>query len=119
MKSEELLERDKLTQDPNVFHRLRRAVQFNRHCADGEEIFIDRNRIYDDAFTQIGVLGISAELIGCVNRLKPLVLRRSERLPPWQQPDQLELLRNVLHDTHNFANMILMLLEEGNWAGKD
>jgi len=101
----------------HLIARVMRALQFTRMCQEGLDVFTDRNNVYEDAFTQIGLLGICAELIGCVNRLKPLVLRRGENLPPWQEAKQKELLRNVLVDTHNFANIALMMLEEENWAG--
>jgi hypothetical protein len=94
-------------------HFAARDVQFDEACKSGCELFRVRNRQYNDAISETGVIGVSVELIGVVARLKGLVLHN-----PTHGRDKQESLRNVAIDLHNYANILAMMLDDENWEGK-
>ncbi|KKN66958.1 hypothetical protein LCGC14_0466380 [marine sediment metagenome] len=89
-----------------------RSNQFNKACASGKKIFVQRNEEYGDTITVTGVLGASVELIGVSARLRPLVLK-----DPGHGKNNREALINVFKDLHNYANIALMMLAADNWDG--
>ena len=87
--------------------------RFQSACWAGFNVFLERNRVYGDAFIDTGVLGASIELIGNISRLRELVLRKTGV----EDPNHRSVLKDVFIDIHNFANFGLMMLEEDNWNG--
>jgi len=91
----------------------KRLEQFDRIDAKTRSVFANKNRQYQDAIKDTGVLGASVELVGLAGRLKALVLRNSTH----GQDDQ-EALANALLDTINYGHIALMMLEDENWEGE-
>jgi hypothetical protein len=87
--------------------------KFERACAEGEKIFIVKNNEYGNTIVETGVIGACTELIGCVARLKKLVLKSGTG---GEYADQ-KALRNALLDAHNYANIGLMMLDDKNYTG--
>lgn len=86
--------------------------QFTLICEDNQELFSLKNTQYGNAIEETGVLGATVEIIGVVARLRQLVLRakdhgRSER----------EAIENVARDAHNYANILMLMLQTDNWEG--
>ena len=90
-----------------------RTQTFERVCASCTQLFGQKNAEYGDTIAATGVLGASVELIGTVARLKKLVL---------QAPDggesNVTALVDIFKDLHNYSNIALMMMQEGNWRGK-
>lgn len=90
-----------------------RVSTFQKVCASCKDVFAAKNDQYGDSISATGVLGASVELIGTVARLKKLVL---------QAPDagegNVQALADIFKDIHNYANIALMMMNEGNWRGK-
>lgn len=91
------------------------AKRFKNLCKSYDQIFEIKNKQYDNTIIRTGVLGASIELIGVVARLRPLVLKmkRKRRLTP----KNIASIKNVSVDTHNYANILRMMLEDRNWDG--
>ncbi len=88
-------------------------TKFEKECAEGEEIFIVKNTEYGNTIVETGVLGACTELVGCVARLKKLVLKSGTG---GKDANQIAL-RNALLDAHNYANIGLMMLDDKNYTG--
>jgi hypothetical protein len=90
-----------------------RSVLYKKICEVCLKLFEEKNEQYGDSIVYTGVLGATVELIGCVGRLKKLVI---------QSPDagkkDLEVLVDVLKDTLNYANIALQMIQEDNWRGR-
>lgn len=97
---------DKEDQDPA------RLKQFDKVCVAGRKIFVEKNAKYGDSFARTGVLGATVTMIGDVDRLRQMVLKSSD-FGAGQQADVVA----VLKDVHNYANMALLMIAEGNWDG--
>jgi len=89
-----------------------RLKQFDKVCAAGRKIFEEKNAQYGDSFARTGVLGATVTMIGDVDRLRQMVLKS----PDFGKSQQSSIVE-VLKDVHNYANMALLLLAEGNWDG--
>lgn len=109
-KKKEKLYRIKITHEKTNFKK--RDKQFSQLCKKSFKIFKVKNREYDDAIADTGVLGASVELIGVVSRLKGLVLKNKTH-----GRNKGPQILNVAKDVHNYANILNMMLEDGNWEG--
>jgi hypothetical protein len=92
-----------------------RALAFIHQCDIARLVFADRNAKYGDAIVETGVLGACVELVGGVARLKELVIKA----PDHGASVDDYVLRNVLIDIHNYANIALMMMDADNWSGGD
>jgi hypothetical protein len=88
---------------------------FENACNEAEEIFVDRNQRYGNAIVETGVQGACIELVGCVARLKQLVLKD----PAHGADANYAILRNILIDAHNYAVIAMMMQDQNNFTGVD
>jgi hypothetical protein len=91
-------------------------ARFQTKCVAGVNVFRVKNHQYDNTIEFTGVLGAAVELIGAIVRLRALVLRipENERF----SERNIKALENVGVDIHNYANILLLMLEDKNWSGK-
>lgn len=99
---------------PTDWDRTDTLRRFDKVCAANSELFARKNEQYGNAIEETGVVGAAVELVGCIARLRQLVLSskdhgRAER----------EAIENVFRDAHNYANIGMMMLHQDNWEGKD
>ena len=100
----------------------KRDSQFADNCMKALTIFQEKNREYDDAISETGLLGACVEIVGVAARLKPLIIRdpnfeqhfSKDPMTPGRKKDIL----NALHDLHNYTNIALMMIEDENWRGE-
>lgn len=110
---------------PNLFHDIealkmepteqriaRRKNQFKQVCQQAYELFLIKNAKYRDGIAHTGVLGAAIEVFGAAMRLTILVLKS-----PVHGRDNRQDLVNVAKDIHNYANILLMMMEDDNWEG--
>ena len=90
------------------------AINFANQCFEHLEVFKRKNQQYQNAIEETGVLGAATELVGCTSRLKGLVIRN-----PTHGRDQREAIYNAAQDAHNYANILLQMMEQDNWEGTD
>lgn len=96
----------------------RRLEQYDRFVSAARNLFMGRNATYGDAFSEIGLVGSTAELAGVTARLKQLVLKD----PAWvtgrpSVDTQLETYDKLL-DAINYGLICLMLLQDDNFTGE-
>ena len=88
------------------------ADAFDALCSRHKELFRRKNTQYGNTIVTTGVLGASIELIGAVMRLPALVLK-----DPKHGGSNVEALKDIFADIHNYSNIALMMLEDENWDG--
>ena len=97
----------------------KRDIQFLKFCNDSNDIFRIKNRQYNDAISRTGLLGASVEIIGVAARLEPLIVNNKDfDTQILDLPSFRESVMNALHDLHNYSNIALIMLEDGNWRGE-
>ena len=93
-----------------------RRSQFTKFCARAEALFVRKNAEYGDAIATTGLLGAIVEIITVAARLKQLIRSPELILNDFG-------LRNViidkLLDMHNYSNIALMMIEDGNADGEN
>jgi hypothetical protein len=87
--------------------------QFESQCYAGQKLFAYKNKNYDGAFRKYGLLGVVMEIMGVLSRIPPMTFWKAS-----EEPMNIEKLRDLFMDLHNFSNMALMVLEDNNWDGK-
>lgn len=92
-----------------------RTGDFLKLCGDGRLTFEVKNKMYGDTVEETGLLGATIELIGCVGRLRKLVLDQGG-IPA--TVEDIEAIRNVLEDAHNYACIASYMVDTENWRGK-
>lgn len=93
---------------------MNRQDAFQNVCNCGFEIFVQKNKGYGDSISETGVIGAVTEICAKTARLRELVLRNSEH-----GAQDIRAVLDSLVDLHNYSNIGVMMLEEGNWVGKD
>lgn len=88
---------------------------FQSHCELSLKTFTEKNAQYGDAVEETGLLGATIELIGCVARLRKLVLEVGG--VPESEEDK-RAIANALEDAHNYANIGIQMLYTKNWRGR-
>jgi hypothetical protein len=86
---------------------------FEGACKEAENVFIEKNKQYGNAIVETGVQGACIELVGCVARLKKLVLKN----PSHGEDIPYKELRNIFIDAHNYANIAMMMQDQQNFTG--
>lgn len=89
------------------------VAEFEELCKQNTDLFEDKNLEYGNAIVQTGVVGATVELIGAVARLKQLVLKA-----PDHGRTNVTSIINVARDAHNYANILLLMLDSDNWTGE-
>lgn len=84
-------------------------------CVKNHGIFLVKNEEYDNTIIRTGVLGASIEIIGAAMRLRPLVLKHHN--DQVISESTVKAIKNVAVDLHNYANILMMMLEDNNWDG--
>jgi len=90
-----------------------RSILFRKICDACQKLFEEKNAKYGDSIVYTGVLGATVELVGCVGRLRKLVLHSANA-----GQSEFEVLLDVLKDTLNYANIAMQMMQEENWKGK-
>lgn len=94
-----------------------RLKMYDEVVQDARMLFSLRNAEYGDGIEEGGVVGAVVEFIGCVSRLKQVVLHRSVD-PETKQGRWHEIVHDKLVDALNYSIIGLMMLAEGNLWGK-
>lgn len=90
-----------------------RIQQYEKVITEATVIFIDRNKMYKDAFTVMGLLGTATTLIGDIFRLKTMIYDSNDYGK--QYKDQI---RDKLLDVINQAIICIFVLDDDNYKGK-
>lgn len=90
------------------------AEQFGQCCDEGFEVYLEKDAEYDSNYKEVGVIGVAADLLAVVARLKKLVMKA-----PDHGRSSRESILNVALDAHNFANLLKMVVLANNWEGTD
>lgn len=92
-----------------------RVEQFCDMCYRATNLFARKNREYGDAIVATGVMGAMVEVITVAARVQTM-LKNPEN---FTIPDDFsnELWDKML-DLHNYANIVMMMIEDENWTGK-
>jgi len=90
-----------------------RVDVFDAACLEGKKVFLVRDAQYDGATVATGVQGAVVEVVGISARLRKMVLKAPDR-----GESQAEEILKILVDLHNYANIAMMELSDGNWVGK-
>lgn len=91
-----------------------KAQQFGQCCDEAFEVYTIKDADYDSNYEEVGVIGVTADLLAVVARLKKLVMKA-----PDHGRSNRESILNVALDAHNFANLLKMVVLTNNWEGKD
>lgn len=85
---------------------------FIKACDESGALFERKNREYGSAIESGGLVGAVIEIIGIAARLHQLVIVSNSR-----DTEDLEQIKDKLLDAHNYANIGLIMLKNGNWRG--
>ena len=85
-------------------------------CNIGLRVFEKKNAEYGDTVEETGLLGASVELVGCIARLRQLVLREGNLHD--LEPSQKASIENALVDALNYSAIGLHMLRSGNMVGR-
>ena len=80
-------------------------------CEECGALFSVKNRQYGNAIEETGVLGAAVEIVGIAARLKQIVIRGDG------EEVQMDTLRDILMDLHNYATIAIMMLDDKNMRG--
>jgi hypothetical protein len=81
-------------------------------------IFVDKNRQYGNSIEETGVLGAVVELVAKNARLRQLVLH-NKGWAAGRTEGEVDAVRDTLRDLVNYGLIGLMMLEAGNWVGRE
>lgn len=89
-----------------------REHQFDDICEASKEIFVEKNGLghYADSIAETGVLGAAVAIHGVNARIKRYVLAS-----PDAGKSHAEELKELVKDLHNYANIMGMMIMDGNW----
>ena len=89
-----------------------REHQFDDICEASKEIFVRKNGMdhYADSIAETGVLGAAVAIHGVNARIKRYVLSSSDA-----GKSHAEELKDLVKDLHNYANILGMMIMDGNW----
>lgn len=90
-----------------------RIQQYEKIVTQATEIFLDRNKMYKDAFTIMGLIGTATTLIGDVMRIRNMIYDS----PDYGQQYK-EQIRDKLLDIINQAIICIFVLDDDNYKGK-
>lgn len=90
-----------------------RSRQYDEVVDEAKYIFDDRNKMYKDAFTAIGLIGTISTLIGDIFRLKYMVYDSDDYGRKYK-----EQIRDKLLDIINQAIISIFVLDDNNFKGK-
>lgn len=77
-------------------------------------LYIRKNQQYGNSIEETGVIGAVVEIVAKTARLRELVIHHSGAGA--QAPD---VTRDNLQDLLNYAAIGLLMLDKGNWRGRD
>lgn len=93
-----------------------RISQFDDFCDQARALFLRKNEEYGDAIATTGLLGAIVEIVTVAARLKQLI--RTPELILTDAEIRKEVIDKLL-DSHNYSNIALMMLEDGNADGEN
>lgn len=96
-----------------AFQPMTRSEQYDDIVLNAKTIFVNRNAMYKDAFTAIGLIGTISTLIGDVFRLKYMVYDSDDYGRKYK-----EQIRDKLLDIINQAIISIFVLDADNYKGK-
>lgn len=111
--TETKLEQPSRTTMPNPSWLEERLKNFDRACAAGRRIFVEKELQYEDAIAATGVLGAAVEIIGLAARIKKFVLKGGDG----GQSHKAEIME-VAKDLHNYADILMLMAADENWTPK-
>lgn len=94
---------------------LKRADQWDRIVARAKNLFLYKNKQYQDGISANGVLGASVEIRGSAARLGAMVVRAFDH----GRLERHDLKSNIFPDIINYAIIALMMIEDENWEGRE
>lgn len=90
-----------------------RLEQYSKIVKEAKLIFADRNAMYRDAFTALGLIGTVSTLIGDTFRLKFMIYDSDDYGKQYK-----EQIRDKLLDIINQAIISIFVLDDDNYRGK-
>lgn len=90
-----------------------RSMQYDEVIVEAKHIFTDRNTMYKDAFTALGLIGTVTTLIGDTFRLKYMIYDSDDYGRKYK-----EQIRDKLLDIINQAVISIFVLDDNNFKGK-
>jgi hypothetical protein len=90
-----------------------RSQQYDDVIKEAKEIFLDRNKMYKDAFTVFGLIGTVTTLVGDAFRLKYMIFENDDYGKQYK-----EQIRDKLLDIINQAVISIFVLDNDNFKGK-
>jgi len=90
-----------------------RSHQYDEVIKQAKETFIERNKMYKDAFVVLGLIGTVSTLIGDVFRLKFMIYDSDDYGQQYR-----DNIRDKLLDIINQAVISIFVLDDNNYRGK-
>lgn len=90
-----------------------RSAQYDEVVVEAKAIFTERNVMYKDAFTALGLIGTVTTLIGDTFRLKYMIYDSDDYGRKYK-----ENIRDKLLDIINQAIISIFVLDDDNFKGK-
>jgi hypothetical protein len=87
--------------------------KYDKIIKEAYDIFIERNKLYGDAFNAIGLIGNIAVLIGDVFRLRTMCYKSDDYGKANKQ-----VIRDKLLDIINQAALSIITLDKDNYTGE-
>lgn len=84
---------------------MNRIKQMERVQKEGLELFTKKNRDYGDSFANYGPIGVIVRMGDKINRLTTITNSGITMV-------ETESIRDTLMDLHNYAAMVIMLMDE-------
>lgn len=91
-----------------------RMEEYDIVTEEAKKIFIDRNKMYGDAFIFLGLIGNVATLVGDIFRIKTMVYDHKDHGRSYKLQ-----IRDKLLDIINQAVICILVLSEDNYEGKN
>jgi hypothetical protein len=115
MKPDELIALQKfftegVADDPALYQD--RLTRFNLICDLMASLFELKQAQYGNSTGETGVLGATLEIQQRAARLRAMVLKN-----PTHGRDQKQAIIDTAHDLHNYANILILMIQEDNWEG--
>jgi len=99
--------------DLRIVQQPSRSEQYDRVVVEAKDIFLDRNKMYKDAFTVFGLIGTVTTLVGDAFRLKYMIFENDDYGKQYK-----EQIRDKLLDIINQAVISIFVLDDNNFKGK-